>query len=277
MTSTPNPSDATNPTDRTGGDSPTDLASPADLLDLTGRVIVVTGAGGGIGAGIANRLVAAGADVVAHTRSTPVDSTNRSGEPLPVITADLVTEDGPATVIDQTLSLRGRIDGLVNNAAIQPIAPLAELADADWRAMIDTDLTAAHRLSQLAASAMIEQGEGGTIVHIASIEASQPAPDHEHYGVAKAALVMHARAAASAYGRHGIRVNAVSPGLIDRDGLAEQWPDGVARWQANAPLGRLGTPEDVGDACVFLCSDLSRWITGTDLLVDGGVLTRPTW
>ncbi len=274
MTTTPNQPDGN---DRALSNDHSALPSPAELLDLTGRVIVVTGAGGGIGAGIADRLLAAGADVVAHTRSTPVEATDRDGHPVPVIAADLVAEDGPAAVIDQTLALRGRIDGLVNNAAIQPIAPLAELADEDWRAMIDTDLTAAHRLTQLAASAMVERGAGGSIVHIASIEASQPAPNHEHYGVAKAALVMHARAAASAYGGHGIRVNSVSPGLIDRDGLADQWPDGVTRWKAAAPLGRLGSPADVGDACVFLCSDLSRWITGTDLLVDGGVLTRPTW
>lgn len=274
MTTPPNQPDGNDPTLRRDD---TALPSPAELLDLTGRVIVVTGAGGGIGSGIAERLVAAGADVVAHTRATPVEVTGRDGAPIPVVTADLVAEDGPATVIDQTLALRGRIDGLVNNAAIQPIAPLADLADEDWRLMIETDLTAAHRLTKLAASTMIERGAGGTIVHIASIEASQPAPDHEHYGVAKAALVMHARASASAYGRHGIRINSVSPGLIDRDGLAEQWPDGVTRWRAAAPLGRLGSPDDVGDACVFLCSDLSRWITGTDLLVDGGVLTRPTW
>jgi NAD(P)-dependent dehydrogenase (short-subunit alcohol dehydrogenase family) len=88
---------------------------------------------------------------------------------------------------------------------------------------------------------------------------------------------MHARAAAQELGRHGIRVNTVSPGLIDRPGLAEDWPDGVNRWTAAVPLGRLGTADDVGDACVFLCSDLARFITGTDLVVDGGVLTNPTW
>lgn len=250
---------------------------PAELLDLSGRVIVVTGAGGGIGAGIAGRLVAAGADVIAHTRSSPVSILATDGSPLPVITADLTAADGPATVVEQTLALRGRIDGLVNNAAIQPIASLIDLPDADWQDMLDTDLTAAHRLTRQVADTMIEQRIAGSIIHIASIEASQPAPNHEHYGVAKAGLVMHARAAASAYGQHGIRVNAVSPGLIDREGLADQWPDGVERWLAAAPLGRLGTPDDVGDACVFLCSDLSRWVTGVDLVVDGGVLTRPTW
>jgi len=254
-----------------------DLPPPAGLLDLSGRVIVVTGAGGNIGAGIARRLLAAGATVMAHTRSSPVAVTDRDGRPLPHIEADLVAPEAPRRVVEATLDRFGRIDGLVNNAAIQPLAPLAELGDDDWSAMIDTDLTAVHRLTRAVAGVMIDAGRGGSIVHLASIEATQPAPAHEHYGVAKAGVVMHARAAASAYGGHGIRVNAVSPGLIDRPGLADQWPEGVGRWIAAAPLRRLGTAEDVGDACVFLCSDLSRWITGVDLVVDGGVLTRPTW
>jgi NAD(P)-dependent dehydrogenase (short-subunit alcohol dehydrogenase family) len=88
---------------------------------------------------------------------------------------------------------------------------------------------------------------------------------------------MHARASALAWGKHDIRVNAVSPGLIDRPGLEDDWPDGVERWRRSAPLVRLGTPEDIGDACVFLSSDLARWVTGANLVVDGGVLTRPTW
>lgn len=256
---------------------PADQRDPADLIDLSGRVIVVTGAGGGIGRGIARRLLAAGADVVGHTRSSAIDLVGTGGRTIPQVTADLTTDDGPHRVVDEALTARGRIDGVVNNAAIQPLAPLIDLADDGWRAMIETNLTAAHRLTRLVATHLIETGRGGSIVHIASIEATQPAPEHEHYAVAKAGLVMHARAAASALGRHGIRVNAVSPGLIDRPGLAEQWPEGVRRWTSAAPLGRLGTPSDIGDACVFLCSDLSRWITGVDLTVDGGVLTRPTW
>ena len=87
----------------------------------------------------------------------------------------------------------------------------------------------------------------------------------------------HARSAALEYGPYGIRVNTVSPGLVDREGLAEAWPDGVERWTRKAPLARLGRPEDVADACVFLASPLASGVTGHDLVVDGGVSARPTW
>lgn len=88
---------------------------------------------------------------------------------------------------------------------------------------------------------------------------------------------MHARAAALEYGPLGIRVNSVSPGLIDREGLAQAWPEGVRRWLDVVPTGRLGRARDVADACVFLASPLASWITGHDLVVDGGVSARPTW
>jgi NAD(P)-dependent dehydrogenase (short-subunit alcohol dehydrogenase family) len=247
----------------------TDLASPAALLDLTGKVIVVTGAGGGLGSGITQRMREAGASVVAVTRSSPVVDPS-----MTVVTADLTTPEGPASVIEATLAAHGHIDGLVNNAGIQPVVPFADVTDEQWSEMIDTNLTATHRLTRAAAAAMTA---GGSIVHIASIEAHHPTPVHGHYATSKAALVMHAKAAALAYGPEGIRVNTVSPGLITRPGIEEQWPEGVNRYIAAAPLGRLGKPEDIGDACVFLCSDLSRWITGIDLVVDGGVLTNTTW
>ena len=255
-----------------------DVASPDELIRLDRRVIVVTGAGGGIGTGIARRLMAAGATVVAHSRSSPTGHlVDADGHPVASVQADLAEPDAPQRVVDAALERHGRIDGLVNNAAVQPLVHFAVLSDAEWAEMIDVNLTAVHRLTHAAAAAMRAQGSGGSIVHIASIEAHHPTDLHGHYATAKAGLVMHARAAAGAYGPNGIRVNSISPGLIDRPGLADDWPEGVARWHAAAPLGRLGTAADVGDACVFLCSDLARWITGVDLAVDGGVLTRPTW
>lgn len=255
-----------------------DLLPPDELIRLDGRVIVVTGAGGGIGTGIARRLMAAGATVVAHTRSSPVDHlVDESGQPVASVQADLAEPDGPQRVVDAALEHHRRLDALVNNAAIQPLVHFAELSDAEWTEMIEVNLSAVHRLSHATAAVMRAQGHGGSIVHIASIEAHHPTDLHGHYATAKAGLLMHARAAAGAYGPGGIRVNSISPGLIDRPGLADDWPPGVARWTAAAPLGRLGTASDVGDACVFLCSDLARWITGVDLVVDGGVLVRPTW
>lgn len=243
-------------------------------INLSGQVVLVTGATGGIGRGIARRFHAAGATVAIHHRARPDEAASLAAE-LPgsfVVSGDVTDPD--ARIVDQVVAEAGKITGLVNNAAIQPLAELADLDEESWRAMIDTNLTAAHRLSQAAAAHMTE---GGWITHIASIEGTKPAPAHGHYAVSKAALIMHARAAALEWGRRGIRVNTVSPGLIDRPGLDRDWPEGVARWKAAAPLGRLGTPEDIGDACVFLASDLARWITGIDLVVDGGVSTHPTW
>ena len=255
----------------------TELPAPDQMIRLDGRVIVVTGAGGGIGGGIARRLMAAGATVVAHTRASPVDHlVDTGGEPVATVTADLTEPDAAERVVQAAVD-HGRIDGLVNNAGIQPVVHFTEMSDGQWTEMIDTNLNAVHRLTAAAAEAMRAQGTGGSIVHMASIEGRQPTDFHGHYATAKAGLLMHARAAAGALGPHGIRVNSVSPGLIDRPVLADDWPEGVDRWHAAAPLGRMGTPEDVGDACVFLCSDLARWITGADLVVDGGVLTRPTW
>ena len=183
----------------------TTIPSPSELLDLTGRVVIVTGAGGTIGAGIAARVAAAGATVAAQTRTSPVavDDLRRAGNAGHTEhRVDLTAADGPGTLIDDVLAAHGRIDGLVNNAGIQPIAALADLADDDWREMLDTNVTALHRLTQAAAAVMVAAG-GGSIVHIASIEGSQPAPLHEHYSVSKAAVIMHGRAAASAYGRSG--------------------------------------------------------------------------
>ncbi|SDG78205.1 3-oxoacyl-[acyl-carrier protein] reductase [Lentzea fradiae] len=227
------------------------------MIDLNGRVVLVTGAGGTIGAGIATRFEAAGAFVVRHRGR---------------VDGDLRTD--ASRVVSEAVSVHGRLDAVVNNAGVQPVEPLPSLGLEQWRSVVDTNLTGPFAVTQAAVSHL---PAGGSIIHIASIEGTHPAPGHAHYAASKAALIMHARAAALEYGSRGIRVNTVSPGLIARPGIEAGWPEGVARWQAAAPLGRLGTAEDVGDACVFLASDLARWITGHDLVVDGGVTARPTW
>ncbi|MET7450334.1 glucose 1-dehydrogenase [Streptomyces sp. NPDC005574] len=256
--------------------------TPAGLLE--GQVALVTGASGGLGRGIALRLAAQGADLALHCRTAVaaahevaarVRALGRRAVVLPA--ADLTDEDAGRRLVAEAAEWGGgRLDALVNNAGVQPTRDLAGMTAAHWRAVVDTNLSSVFACTQAAAEIMRERG-GGTVTHIASIEASRPAPLHAHYSASKAAVVMHARSAALEYGPYGIRVNTVSPGLIDREGLAETWPDGVRRWRENAPAGRLGSPEDVGDACVFLASPLAAWITGHDLVVDGGMSARPGW
>ena len=247
---------------------------------LEGQVALVTGASGGIGRGIALRFAEEGAAVAVHCRTAVAAAREvasrieDSGARAVVLEADLRDEDECHRLVREAAAWGGRLTALVNNAGVQPTQPLPGMTAADWRAVVETNLTGVFACTQAAAEVM---GPGGCMTHIASIEARHPAPEHAHYSASKAAIVMHARSAALEYGPRGIRVNTVSPGLIDRAGLAEAWPEGVQRWVRKAPLRRLGRPEDVADACVFLASALASWVTGHDLVVDGGVSARPTW
>ncbi|PWI16553.1 short-chain dehydrogenase [Streptomyces sp. Act143] len=249
---------------------------------LEGQVALVTGAGGGIGGGIALRFAALGAAAVAvHCRTSVAAAEDvaarvrEAGARAVVLRAELRDEDACHRLVREAVEWGGgRLDTLVNNAGVQPVQALAGMTAEDWRAVVDANLTSVFACTQAAAQLMTG---GGSVTHIASIEAGHPAAGHAHYSAAKAAVVLHARSAALEYGPLGIRVNSVSPGLIDREGLAAAWPEGVRRWQEAAPLGRLGRPEDIGDACAFLASPLASWISGQDLVVDGGVSARPTW
>ena len=242
------------------------------LLSLAGETVLVTGASGNIGRGIAARLAEAGAKIIVHYQRDAASASSVADEigAAGVVQADL---GDPASVDAMFDALRPTM--VVNNAAAQPVQPLADMSDENWRSVLGTNLDGPFLVTQRAARAWGERG--GAIVNIASIEGSDPAAGHAHYATSKAGLIMFTRAAALEFGPRNIRVNCVSPGLIERDGLDEEWPEGVARWRERAPLGRLGTPKDVADAVLFLLSPAARWISGTNLVVDGGMSAQSRW
>lgn len=245
-----------------------------ELLGLGGKTVLVTGASGTIGQGIARRLAEAGAHIIAHYHQDEAAArqlVDRLGG------GDIVGADLSQEIDVDEVFAHWRPDCVVNNAGTQPVSDLADISIDDWREIYRSNLDSAFLVTQRAAARWRGASSGGAIVNIASIEASDPALGHAHYASSKAALLMFTRASALEYAAHGIRINAVSPGLIDNGSLAEDWPEGVSRWMSKAPLGRLGTPNDVADAVLFLLSPAAGWITGINLVVDGGVSSQNKW
>jgi len=254
------------------------IPHPHQLFDFTGKVAIVTGSGSGLGTGIALRFAEARAAIIVNYRSSAdgaqavVAEIEAGGGKALAVQADVSRKDDVVRLMALALEQFGQIDILINNAGIYPLSPMLEMTEEEWDQVINSNLRSTFLCTQAAAKVMVKQGSGA-IVNIASIEGENPAPMHSHYNAAKGGVLMYTAASAQELGPHGIRVNAVSPGLIWREGIEQAWPDGVARWQKAAPLTRLGMPNDVADACLFLASPAARWITGANLRVDGGVMT----
>lgn len=252
-----------------------------NLIDFEGRIVLVTGASGEIGAGIARRFSQSGAFVAVHYRSGSeaavglAEEITGAGGSASAYGADLNDPEETADLFRRIREDRGRLDTLINNAGIYPVAPLTEIDPEQWRRVVDANLTSLHYCTREAAELMKLESRGGAIVNIASIEAHRPAPGHAHYCAAKSGVVQYTKSAAYELAQFGIRVNSVSPGLIWKEGLDEAWPDGVKRYLKAVPIKRLGTPEDIAEACLFLASSGAGWITGADLLVDGGLSSGP--
>jgi NAD(P)-dependent dehydrogenase (short-subunit alcohol dehydrogenase family) len=237
-------------------------------LELSGKVALVTGASRGIGAAIARRFAAAGASVAVHYREKVgaanelVRDVEREGGRAFAVGGDVRSAEDVDCIFSETASALGEASVLVNNAGSYPLHALVDAPPDEWRAVVETNLVGVHLATEAP----------GAIVNVASIEGLRPAPLHSHYNAAKSGVLAYTRSAALELGRHKIRVNAVSPGLIHREGIESAWPEGVSSFLARAPLGRLGRPEDVAEACLFLASDRASFVTGANLVVDGGVL-----
>jgi 3-oxoacyl-[acyl-carrier protein] reductase len=244
------------------------------------KVALITAASGaGIGSAIARQLADDGYDVVvtdAHERRCrefAEQLSGRHGRPFLAVPLDVGDADMVERRVEQVLDEKGRIDALVNNAGWSTIAPVAELALADWRRCLDIDLTGTFLTMRHILPGMIERG-GGAIVNISSIAAYETSTEHgAAYSAAKAGVLALTRVAAAENGRHGIRVNAITPGLIYNDFLRKIYPDEFFDGYAEhrSLVGRVGRPEDVAALVSFLLSDRAGYITGEVYGISGGV------
>jgi NAD(P)-dependent dehydrogenase (short-subunit alcohol dehydrogenase family) len=248
-----------------------------DLFDLSGRVALITGAAGGLGVALAHAFAAQGATLLLSDRDdAPCQALaarlQGCGGPVHAVAADLADADAIDGLVDTALARTGRIDVLVCNAGVQgPAAALAACTDADWEHVMGINLRSAARLSARVIPGMAARGEGSVIL-MSSIAGLRGNRAIGLYGLSKAALAQLARNLAVEWGPSGVRVNAISPGLI-RTPLAEALladPAFMARRLALTPLRRVGEPHEVAGVAVLLASRAGGFVTGHNLVVDGG-------
>ncbi len=247
------------------------------LFDLTGKVVLVTGATGGLGASIAHTMAAQGATVLVSDRDAEAckvltQALRTQGQTAHALPADLSSLDAVKTLAREALAAHGRVDTLVCNAGIQgPAGPMAETTDADWQQVMDLNLWSAVALTNALLPGMTVSG-GGSVILMSSIAGLRGNKAIGLYGLSKAALAQLARNLAVEWGPHGIRVNAISPGLI-RTPLAEGLlanAEFMQRRLALTPMRRVGEPHEIAGIAAMLASAAGGFITGHNLVVDGG-------
>ena len=251
------------------------------MTELIGKRALVTGSKSGIGFAIAKRLVQAGAEIILHARSNSseveaakIKLEKLANEEVSTVFGDFSDPNYCCSLFETLKKDSKPIDILVNNAAIQPVCALADLGPFEISQMLETNLQVPIMMTRYFA----EYSEnGGSIVNICSIEGLTPAINHSHYAASKAGLIHFTKASALELGSKNIRVNSICPGLTDRQNLDKDWPQGVQNWLKNVPLKRLGTGEDIANATLFLVSDDASFITGANLIVDGGMECVPSW
>lgn len=244
------------------------------MLDLTGRVAIVTGASRGIGRAVALRLGAAGAAVVAAARERHADAVVAEivgfGGRAEAASVDVTDAASVDRMVGLALERLGRVDVLVSNAGIARDQLLLRMKREDWDAVLATNLTAAFTCTQAVLRPMIKQ-RSGRIVCLGSVVGQTGNAGQASYAASKAGLVGFAKALAREVASRGITVNVVAPGLIDTDMTRALAAETREAWAAQIPLGRLGAPEDVAAAVCFLASDEASYITGQVLAVNGGM------
>ncbi|KUI28870.1 oxidoreductase [Mycobacterium sp. IS-1496] len=251
-----------------------------ESLNLTGRIVVVSGAGGGgIGTTVTDLAATAGATVIAVSRNQDnldqhVGPLIAKGLSIVTVAADASTDEGIARVLDEVRRTEGDLYGLVNvagGAAPATWMPSTRVTRDDWRSLFTANLETAFFMSQAVAAEIRSQGLKGSIVSVSSISGMNTAPFHIAYGTAKAAVVAMTRTMAVELALDNIRVNAVAPGVTETAASATYVDEDPERDRTAIAMGRRGTPVEQANAILFLLSDMSSYITGQTLLVDGGL------
>jgi 3-oxoacyl-[acyl-carrier protein] reductase len=244
------------------------------MMDLSGRVAIVTGASRGIGRAIAARLAAQGAVVVAAARGdnavATADEIRSAGGKAEAISLDVTDAAAAEAAIAEALNRHSRIDILVNNAGITRDQLMLRLKRDDWDAVLATNLTSAYTLTQAVLKPMIRQ-RGGRIICISSVVGQSGNPGQANYAASKAGLIGFAKAVALEVASRNVTVNVVAPGMIDTDMTATLPEKTREALVSKIPLARLGAPEDIAAAVCFLASDEASYITGQVLAVNGGM------
>ncbi len=240
-------------------------------LDFTDRAVIVTGGTKGIGRGIAERFLEAGAGVVVCGRSEPDTLPNAAGREATFVAADIRDAEQIAAVVSTTVERHGRLDALINNAGGGPPADAATASPRFSEKIIQLNLLAPLNFAQQANKVMQEQEQGGAIVNIGSVSGLRPSPGSAAYGAAKAGLLSLTQSLAVEWAPK-VRVNAIAAGMILTEQAHLFYGDeaGIASVAETVPLRRLGVPRDVADACLFFASSMSSYASGSTLLLHGG-------
>ena len=250
------------------------------MIRLDNKVALVTGAAAGIGAGIAELFAEAGAFVVAFDINAEgarqMEQKLRERTRALAVAGDVSCEEDVKAAIEQTVQQFGTLDILINNAGIEVPGPMVEMTSRDWDRQLNVNLKGVFLFSKFAIPHL--RTHGGAIVNISSVHAFVSYEGNAAYDASKAGVIGLTRALALEHGRDGIRVNAICPGYINTP-LMDEWlriqPDAAAALRQVLrvhPLGRIGTPRDVAETALFLASDAASFISGTFLVVDGGMI-----
>jgi NAD(P)-dependent dehydrogenase (short-subunit alcohol dehydrogenase family) len=247
---------------------------------VDGQIALVTGATRGIGLGIAEALAEAGAHVILSSRTPRPEVVARfrdAGHKVDYLQADMQDPKAPAKLVADAVAIAGRLDILVNNAGVAQHGETHSFTEANYRRLMDINLDAVFRACQAALAPMRSQ-RSGVILNIGSISgyvSNIPQPQAA-YNASKAAVHMLTKSLASDYAAENIRVNAIAPGYIATDMTAGGFanPEWAPVWRSMTPMPKVGTPEDIGAAALYLCSPASGYVTGEVLVVDGGYTIR---